>query len=139
MSKDIRLPTSSVCAGQFTSWVRFPFNFVCLMNLLPRVACNLSSSWTKIQTPKQKVTRVRKLQYIYYLYEMKITKSITIHERLKRTLFIMIKTQQANFRRKPPFQPTKQQLNGEKRDVGYLSAFGSAVFCCGFFVCLVFV
>ena len=78
--------------------------------------------------------------FITYLYEMKITKSITIHKKVKKNAIYYDKTQHANFRRKPPFQPTKQHLNGEKRDVGYLSAFGSAVLlCCGFFVCFVFV
>ena len=43
-------------------------------------------------------------------------------------------TKQANFRRKPLFQATKQHLNGEKGDAGHLSDFAVRRFCCGVLV-----
>ena len=42
------------------------------------------------------------------------------HKRFKKNAIYYDKTQHANFRVKPLFQATKQQMTGEKLDVGYL-------------------
>ena len=46
---------------------------------------------------------------------------------VKKNAIYIDKTQRANFRYKPLFQATKEQLHGKKLNVEYLSAFDWAV------------